>query len=280
MEAQTPDNVVYPTWGSHKPPSIRKSVLKVFATNPDLANRFSSACQASAPAVRSTVLDVRSALLVRGHKFATHDEQFEEVAEALFDLAGELMPNTPGAVRLQLRERVEARGGQKDSDPVEAIEALAAEDYAAFDYLVLAADRGTDEAVLNAAKHIWQMLCERGRKYPPKGFSQFVRVVLEVFTVERSTELEIAEEPIEGEIVDDGGWDEDRAHEVSRSALHYISSHTRNVDLDAIDRTEPDRAEDEMHAAAEAGDLEAYIVATRRWASAWRRAAEQLGVGE
>lgn len=96
-----------------------------------------------------------------------------------------------------------------------------------------------------------------------------------------STELEVAKEPLEGEIVDDGGWDEDRAHEVSCSALRYISEHTRDVDLDAIDRTEADRVEDEMHAAAEEeGDLEAYIVATRRWASAWRRAAQQLRVGE
>lgn len=180
MEAQTPDNVVYPTWGSHKPPSIRKSVLKVFAVDQDLANRFASACGVGAPTVRDMVLDVRSALLIRGHKFLTHDEQFEEVAEALFDLAGELMPGSLGAVRRKLRERVEVRRDQDDADPVEAIEAIAAEEYTAFDFLVLAADRGTDEAVLNTAKHIWQMLRERGQRYEPQGFSQHVKTVLEV----------------------------------------------------------------------------------------------------
>lgn len=277
MEARIPDNVLYPTtWGSRKSPTVRKSVLAAFKADPDLANSFASACRAGAPTVRDMVLDVRSALLIRGHKFLTHDEQFEEVAEALFDLAGELMPGSLGAVRRKLRERGAVRRDQDDADPAEAIEAIAAEEYTAFDFLVLASAQGTDGAILHATKHIWKMLYERGQRYEPQGFSQCVRVVLqEVFGEVKSTELEVVEEPIEGEIVDVGGWDEDRAHEVSRSALHYISSHTQDVDLDAVDRTEPDRAEDEMHAAAEAGDLEGYIAATRRWASAWRRAAEQ-----
>lgn len=270
------NNVVYPAWGSrHQLPTARETVLSVFKESPKLANQFAAACRVGAPAIRDMVLDVRSALLVHNHKFLTHEDQFEETAEALFDLAGELMPDSPGAVRLQLRERVAARGTQKDADPIEAIEALAAEDYAAFDYLVLATAKGTDDAVLNATKHIWRILQARGQKYPPEGFSQYVRIILEeLFTVAKSAELELTDAPVEGEVVED--WNADRAHEITKSALRYIAEHTQDLDLDAINRTEPDRAEDEMHAAAEAGDLERYIVATRKWASVWRRAAERI----
>lgn len=91
-----------------------------------------------------------------------------------------------------------------------------------------------------------------------------------------SVEPEAAEAPLEGEVVEEGGWDADRAHEVSQQALQYIARHTQDIDLDVADRTEADRIEEEMWAAAEVGDLEAYINATRSWASAWRRAAKEV----
>ncbi|MDP9438556.1 MAG: hypothetical protein M3P49_07410 [Actinomycetota bacterium] len=71
------------------------------------------------------------------------------------------------------------------------------------------------------------------------------------------------------------GWDVEWEGEVFRSALQYITEHVGDVN-EAMDLAAADAASDAMDAAAEAGDREAYLRAARRWASAWRRAAERV----
>lgn len=70
-------------------------------------------------------------------------------------------------------------------------------------------------------------------------------------------------------------WDDEQAFEIARQALSYASDHTQGMEYEAMDRTEADAAEERMDAAAQAGDLEEYKLAARRWASAVRRAAER-----
>lgn len=268
-----PDNVVYPAgWGSRRPSATaREALLAALDADRDLADRFASACREDALAVRDLTLEARSALRMRGHNFATHGEQFEEVGETLFGLASELLPDLPAAApRGALRQRVAAREHREDVEhfPAEAIEALAASEYAAFDLLVLAA-RGGDAAMLHAARHLWQMLRERGQRHEPQGFSRHVRVVLAAVFPEPEVE-ETMQQPA------DGGWDDELAYEVARKALAYAADHTRGIPREAMDRAEADRAEEEMDAATEAGDLEDYKRAARHWASSWRRAAERV----
>ncbi|MDP9437355.1 MAG: hypothetical protein M3P49_01180 [Actinomycetota bacterium] len=72
------------------------------------------------------------------------------------------------------------------------------------------------------------------------------------------------------------GWDIEWASSVARQALCYGMEHVGDVDYEVMDRSEVEAAEDAMHAAVDAEDREAYLRAARRWASAWRRAAERV----
>jgi hypothetical protein len=183
------DNVVYPAaWDGRRPPppTLSCALLSAFLAHPEFAACFEAACRSGAPAVRDMIRDAHLVVLLRGHVFTTGEGQFEEVGEALFDLAGELLPDSPGAVRKRLRERVAARSSFREPTCAEAIEALAASEYAAFDHLVAAAAHAElDEgAAFHAARHIWWLLCMRGQRYePPVGIDKIVRAVIAaVFT--------------------------------------------------------------------------------------------------
>ncbi|MDP9439862.1 MAG: hypothetical protein M3P49_14160 [Actinomycetota bacterium] len=251
-------------------------MLSAFGVDPDLATRFASACRKGAPAVRELVLPVRTALERRGHRFATHGGQFEETAEALFDLAGELLPDAAGAARARLRERVAASADARRASAVEAIEALVAEEYVAFDYLVMAAGED-DGAVLRAARHLWSMLRERGQRHEPQDFSRHVRAVLAGLFLPSASPRE--EEPEEEAAQPNGraseewiAWQAD----ICRRVLAYVVDRAPVLPPDApLDLAEAHAIEDEMDAAAGAEDRDAYLRAARRWASALRRAAER-----
>jgi hypothetical protein len=71
-------------------------------------------------------------------------------------------------------------------------------------------------------------------------------------------------------------WDDAQAFRVAQIALAYAAEHAQGIPYEEMDRREADAAHEEMDAAAQAGDLEEYRLAARRWASAWRRAAERV----
>ena len=85
---------------------IQGALLDILGSDDELRDRFEGPCRKSAAALREEVLTFRVALKEWGHRYRYHDREHEKTAGALYELAGELMPDSPGAALARLRERV------------------------------------------------------------------------------------------------------------------------------------------------------------------------------
>ena len=151
------------------------------------------------------------------HVFDTHEGQFEEVFEVLLSVAEELLPETPGAVRGHLRERVRedvrprSGGGVRITGSVSvrrAVEITLAHEYGFFDEFILAVGSG-HARLYRVAHHVRDALAVIGREYPAE------EVEDELWMLVR----EIASESPAA------GPDAERLEGVWRRAKEYVEKH-------------------------------------------------------
>ena len=131
--------------------TTREVLEELLADSSVCWDTFEEACASGAPALRESVLGFREALQERSHVFETHEKQFEEVFEVLLAVAEELLPETPGAARGRLRERVRedvrprSGGGVRITGSVSvrrAVEITLAHEHGFFDEFILASSVG------------------------------------------------------------------------------------------------------------------------------------------
>lgn len=145
----------------------------VLADDVALWGRFEAACVAGVGELRETVLDFRAALLEAGHVFDSYENQHEETFFALLELAGDYLPDSPGAIRARLRERVRESvtprpgGGMKIIGAVDcrrAVEIAMAYEDAMFDEVVVFCS--SHARLYAVAARVRDRLAGIGRSYP------------------------------------------------------------------------------------------------------------------
>lgn len=154
--------------------TTREALEAILAADDQLWSRFERACLMGLAELRRSVLECREALKERGHVFETHDSQHEEVFETLLAIAEELLPESRGAVRRRLRERVQndvrprPGGGVRIMGSVDvrrAVEIVAGFEDDFFDESILAASHGHARLCI-VARRIRDGLSKAGREYP------------------------------------------------------------------------------------------------------------------
>lgn len=242
---------------SAPPGSARKALMEVLASDASLRARFEKPCLDSAAALREEVLAFRAVLKQHGHVFRDHRCEHEETAGALYELAGDLLPDSAAAALALLRRRV--RGRQEVRTVGEAVEGMAASEHEWFDALVLLSGSPPDQERLRAvAQRIWHEFRGRGQRHEPRDFSDHVwTVVKSLFPGSPGA-----------------AWDSEWAACIRSDVERDLANRVREAGLDrwAVDESGVDAALAEMAAFEEAGDRCGFRSAARRALRETRRA--------
>lgn len=237
--------------------TTHEAVLAVLIDDSTLLARFEAACRAGASEVRKLTGEIRAELKRRKHWYETHDQQHEETVEALYAVAEELLPGTPGAAWGKLRERVEARAGADDPTPSEALEGLLAAELAEWDQWVC--DAGHGHARLHVyARTARETLARRGIEY---GLDDLVDSAWEL-----AREL-LPDSPA-------AGWDHEWSDELHARAVAYLAEHGIR---DALTPAEEAAYIELAIRTMLAGDRAGYRRALRGWIQAARESARESG---
>lgn len=235
------------------------SLLDALASDA-LQARLEAACEAGAAALREEVPVFRAILKERGHRFRRHDREHEETAEALYELAGKLLPASRAAALTRIRERVVGR--QEARTAQEAVEELVAAEHDWYDELVLLSGmQPGQERLRSVAQRLWNELRNQGQHHEPKGFADHVWMVVRDFFPGSPG----------------AAWDSEWADGIYSEALRDLARHASEsgVDYAIVDLGDFECAFDEMQAPEEARDRCAFRSAARRAVREGRRAVRE-----